>query len=109
VLRGETAELQYELACVYSIAYAQGPTQLRALKGGERPFLGDGVASELPTDRGLFPFYARGGPHSNAPADPDGSRKQRQARHQLAGMMPMKTIIRLRFTLFIFEWQISNA
>lgn len=54
VLPGETAELHYELGRVYSIAYALAPTQFRALKGGERPFLGNGVASGLPPDRRQF-------------------------------------------------------
>jgi tetratricopeptide (TPR) repeat protein len=54
LLPGETAELEYELARVHSIAYAQGPTEFQALKGGDRPFLGNGVGAELPPDRHGF-------------------------------------------------------
>jgi hypothetical protein len=76
VLPGETAELHYELARVYSIAYAQPPTQFKALKGGERPFLGNGVASGLPPDRQRFRADGPVDPHPDARAEPDVSRKQ---------------------------------
>jgi hypothetical protein len=51
---GETAELHYELGRVYSIDYALAPSKFRALKGGDRPFLGDGAGSGLPPDRDQF-------------------------------------------------------
>ena len=54
VLPGETAELHYELARVYSIQYAQRPAQFKALKGGDRPFLGNGAATGMPPGRERF-------------------------------------------------------
>src|SRR5262249_23283376 len=51
LLPGELAELHYELARVHSIAYARGSGQMMALKGGERPFLGNGVDAGLPPDK----------------------------------------------------------
>jgi tetratricopeptide (TPR) repeat protein len=51
LLPGEAAQLHYELARVHSIAYAQGPAEFQALKGGDRPFLGFGADAGLPPDR----------------------------------------------------------
>jgi tetratricopeptide (TPR) repeat protein len=50
VLPGETAELHCELARMYSILYAHRPAQFMALKGGDRPFLGNGAATGMPPD-----------------------------------------------------------
>ncbi len=54
LLPGEAAELHYELARVYSIAYSQNPWNFQALKGGDRPFLGFGAGANLPPDRNQF-------------------------------------------------------
>jgi hypothetical protein len=54
LLPGETAQIHYELARVYSIAYAQKPRDFQALKGGDRPFLGFGAGADLPPDRSRF-------------------------------------------------------
>jgi tetratricopeptide (TPR) repeat protein len=54
LLPGETTELHYELGRVYSIAYAQNPKRFRALKGGDRPFLGHGASTGMPPDRRRF-------------------------------------------------------
>jgi hypothetical protein len=54
VLPGETAQLQYELARVLSIAATVKAAQFTALKGGDRPYLGAGPTSEMPFDRQRF-------------------------------------------------------
>lgn len=54
VLPGETAQLEYELARVLSIAATVKAAQFTALKGGDRPYLGDGPTSEMPFDQQRF-------------------------------------------------------
>jgi tetratricopeptide (TPR) repeat protein len=54
VLVGETAQLEYELARVLSIAASVKAGGFRTLKGGDRPFLGNGPSSEMPFDRARF-------------------------------------------------------
>jgi len=67
---GETAELHYELGRVYSIDYALAPSKFRALKGGDRPFLGDGARRGFPPDpdrfRGDGPVDRHPGAETNA-------------------------------------------
>jgi len=66
VLPGETAELHYELGRVYSIDYALAPSKFKALKGGERAFLGNGAARGLPPDRRRFRADGPVDPHPGA-------------------------------------------
>jgi hypothetical protein len=54
VLPGETAQLEYELARVLSIAATVKADRFKALKGGDRPYLGDGPTSKMPFDRHRF-------------------------------------------------------
>ncbi len=51
VLPGETAQLEYELARVLSIAATVKTAEFEALRGGDRPYLGDGPSSQMPFDR----------------------------------------------------------
>ncbi len=72
---GETAELHYELGRVYSIAYARNPGAFRTLKGGDRPFLGNGNASGLPPDRRQFRADGPVSAPTDAKPDPQVARK----------------------------------
>jgi tetratricopeptide (TPR) repeat protein len=54
VLPGETAQLEYELARVLSIAATVKSAEFEALKGGDRPYLGNGPSSEMPFDGQRF-------------------------------------------------------
>lgn len=63
---GETAELHYELGRVYSIDYALAPSKFNALKGGDRPFLGNGARSGLPPDPDRFSSDGPVDPHRGA-------------------------------------------
>jgi hypothetical protein len=67
LLPGELATLEYELARVYSIAWAQGPKEFEALKGGDRPFFGHGVGAQLPPDQ---PRFRAAGPVGVKPGAP---------------------------------------
>lgn len=54
MLSGETVQLEYKLARIYSIAATVKAAEFRALKGGDRPYLGNGPSSEMPFDRPRF-------------------------------------------------------